>query len=120
MLLVLGANYVGFMDDLAVFDRALAGKEVEVVYQLRNGIRDLYPPGQTRKPSAPSNGSIRLSQQFAVDVTDADGSPDGLQPAFRPVSDSNKSGPNTFSPYSSSSEALRPPRPVGSASKRRT
>lgn len=43
VLLVLGANYVGYMDDLAVFDRPLTNAEVEAIYGLKNGIRELYP-----------------------------------------------------------------------------
>jgi hypothetical protein len=43
VLLVLGAAYVGYQDDLAVFDRPLTGAEVGRVYGLRNGVRDLYP-----------------------------------------------------------------------------
>ena len=43
VLLVLGASYVGYMDDLAVFDRALTDVEVDRIYGLKNGIRDLYP-----------------------------------------------------------------------------
>lgn len=43
VLLVLGANYVGYMDDLAVFDRPLTDVEVDRVYGLKNGIRDLHP-----------------------------------------------------------------------------
>jgi hypothetical protein len=43
VLLVLGASYVGYLDDLAVFDRPLTAVEVERVYGLRNGIRELYP-----------------------------------------------------------------------------
>ena len=43
MLLVLGAAYVGYQDDLAVFDRPLTDAEVEHVYGLKNGVRDLYP-----------------------------------------------------------------------------
>lgn len=43
VLLVLGAAYVGYQDDLAVFDRALTDAEVERVYGLKNGIRDLRP-----------------------------------------------------------------------------
>ncbi|MBM3996221.1 MAG: steryl acetyl hydrolase [Planctomycetes bacterium] len=42
VLLVLGANYVGYMDDLAVFDRALTEAEVQRVYGLKKGIRELY------------------------------------------------------------------------------
>ena len=41
VLLVLGAAYVGHMDDLAVFDRPLTDAEVDVIYGLKNGIRDL-------------------------------------------------------------------------------
>jgi hypothetical protein len=43
VLLVLGASYVGHMDDLAVFDRPLTAIEVERVYGLKTGIRELYP-----------------------------------------------------------------------------
>jgi hypothetical protein len=39
--LVLAAAYVGHMDDLAVFNRALTDREVEQVYQLPDGIRGL-------------------------------------------------------------------------------
>ncbi|MCA9011603.1 MAG: DUF1080 domain-containing protein [Planctomycetaceae bacterium] len=41
VLLVLGAAYVGHMDDLAVFDRSLNPDEVQQLYNLQNGIRDL-------------------------------------------------------------------------------
>lgn len=43
VLLVLGAAYVGHVDDLAVFDRPLTAAEVERVYGLRAGVRELYP-----------------------------------------------------------------------------
>jgi len=43
VLLVLGANYVGHMDDLAVFDRPLTVGEVVRIYGLEKGIRALYP-----------------------------------------------------------------------------
>lgn len=39
--LVLGAAYVGRMDDLGVFDRALTDAEVEALYKLPGGISDL-------------------------------------------------------------------------------
>lgn len=42
VLLVLGANYIGHMDDFAVFDRALTDVEVDRIYGLRDGIRELY------------------------------------------------------------------------------
>jgi hypothetical protein len=41
--LVLGAAYVGHLDDLAVFDRALTDAEVKQVMALKNGVRDLRP-----------------------------------------------------------------------------
>jgi len=41
--LVLAAAYVGFMDDLAVFNRALTDAEVTQVFQLKDGIRTLRP-----------------------------------------------------------------------------
>ncbi|HTU21438.1 MAG TPA: family 16 glycoside hydrolase [Gemmataceae bacterium] len=43
VLLVLGASYVGYMDDLAVFDRSLTDVEVDRIYRLKKGIRELYP-----------------------------------------------------------------------------
>lgn len=39
--LVLGASYVGRMDDLGVFDRVLTAAEVATLHQLKNGIADL-------------------------------------------------------------------------------
>jgi hypothetical protein len=41
--LVLGAAYVGHLDDLAVFDRALTDAEVRQLMALKNGVRDLRP-----------------------------------------------------------------------------
>jgi hypothetical protein len=43
VLLVLGAAYVGYQDDLAVFDRPLTDAEVGKLYELKNGVRELYP-----------------------------------------------------------------------------
>lgn len=42
VLLVLGAAYVGKLDDLAVFDRALTDEEVKHLHQLKDGVRELY------------------------------------------------------------------------------
>ncbi|MEO1984868.1 MAG: family 16 glycoside hydrolase [Fuerstiella sp.] len=42
VLLVLGASYVGHMDDLAVFNRVLSDAEVQQIYALKNGVRNLY------------------------------------------------------------------------------
>lgn len=39
--LVLGAAYVGHLDDLAVFNRALTDAEVKALHGLKNGVRDL-------------------------------------------------------------------------------
>ncbi|QDS92456.1 hypothetical protein FF011L_11990 [Roseimaritima multifibrata] len=44
VLMVLGASYVGHMDDLAVFDRVLNGEEVEHLYGLEEGVKELYAP----------------------------------------------------------------------------
>ncbi|MBI5801310.1 MAG: LamG domain-containing protein [Verrucomicrobia bacterium] len=41
--LVLGASYVGHLDDLAVFNRALTDAEVKVLNGLKNGARELHP-----------------------------------------------------------------------------
>lgn len=40
--LVLGAAYVGHLDELSVFDRALTTPEVVALHGLENGVRDLY------------------------------------------------------------------------------
>lgn len=39
--LVLGAAYVGYMDDLAVFNRALTDGEVKLLYGLQQGVQEL-------------------------------------------------------------------------------
>jgi hypothetical protein len=41
VLLVLGASYVGQIDDLAVFDRALTDNEVKQLYGLKQGVPEL-------------------------------------------------------------------------------
>jgi hypothetical protein len=41
VLLVLGAAYVGHLDDLAVFDRALSDSEVQHLHSLGQGVREL-------------------------------------------------------------------------------
>ncbi len=43
VLLVLGASYVGHMDDLAVFNRVLSDEEVKQLYGLKNGVAELHP-----------------------------------------------------------------------------
>jgi hypothetical protein len=48
VLLVLGAAYVGHMDDLAVFNRALADDEVSRLYQLKQGVKELHPRESSR------------------------------------------------------------------------
>ena len=40
--LVLGAAYVGHMDDVAVFDRSLTDAEVRQLHGLTHGVRELY------------------------------------------------------------------------------
>jgi hypothetical protein len=42
VLLVLGAAYVGHMDDLAVFNRALTDYEVKQLYALKQGAQELH------------------------------------------------------------------------------
>jgi hypothetical protein len=42
VLLVLGAAYVGHMDDLAVFNRVLTADEVKQLYELPRGAAELY------------------------------------------------------------------------------
>lgn len=39
--LVLGASYVGHMDDLAVFNRALTDNEVQLLFGLKQGVQEL-------------------------------------------------------------------------------
>lgn len=41
VLLVLGAAYVGHLDDLAIFDHTLTDGEIRVLHGLANGVRDL-------------------------------------------------------------------------------
>lgn len=41
--LVLGASYVGRLDDLAVFNRAMTDAEVTQLFSLKNGVRELHP-----------------------------------------------------------------------------
>jgi len=41
VLLVLGASYVGHMDDLAVFNRAITDDEVNLLYGLKQGVQEL-------------------------------------------------------------------------------
>ncbi|MEQ1850337.1 MAG: LamG-like jellyroll fold domain-containing protein [Chthoniobacteraceae bacterium] len=41
--LVLGASYVGQMDDLAVFNRALTDAEIQELFALKNGAGELHP-----------------------------------------------------------------------------
>jgi len=43
VLLVLGAAYVGHMDDLSVFDRPLTDVEIDRLHGLAKGVRELYP-----------------------------------------------------------------------------
>lgn len=40
--IMLGLSYIGLMDDLAIFDRALTSEEVEQLFALPNGVRDLH------------------------------------------------------------------------------
>ena len=44
VLLVLGAAYVGHMDDLSVYDRVLNSSEVRRLFALKEGARALHPP----------------------------------------------------------------------------
>ncbi len=37
----LGINYVGGLDDVAIFNQALSGKEVETLFKLKNGVSEL-------------------------------------------------------------------------------
>jgi Concanavalin A-like lectin/glucanases superfamily len=41
VLLVLGAAYVGHMDDLAAFNQSLTDRQVKTLYGLRDGVREL-------------------------------------------------------------------------------
>ena len=42
VLLTLGSSYIGRMDELAAFNRALTAAEVRMLYELKNGVRALY------------------------------------------------------------------------------
>ncbi len=39
----IGLNYVGLMDELAIFNKALSAEEVSFLYELHNGIRSILP-----------------------------------------------------------------------------
>ncbi len=41
-MIYLGIAYIGLMDDLALFDRALSPQEVKVLHRLRRGVAELY------------------------------------------------------------------------------
>jgi hypothetical protein len=41
--LTVGLAYTGFIDDLAVFNRELTDAEAQLVFSLRDGIRELHP-----------------------------------------------------------------------------
>lgn len=41
--IMLGLSYIGDIDDLAIFNRALTSAEVQTLYQLKNGVADLSP-----------------------------------------------------------------------------
>ena len=41
--LILGASYVGYLDDLAVFNRALNDEEVAKLHALKTGVAELHP-----------------------------------------------------------------------------
>ncbi len=48
--LVLGAAYVGHLDDLAVFNRALTDGEVRYLYELKQGVAELHGGMPLRSP----------------------------------------------------------------------
>ena len=39
--LTLGLSYIGWMDDVAVFNRPLTSEEVSVIFKLKDGVRGL-------------------------------------------------------------------------------
>jgi len=41
-LVMLGLNYVGMLDELAIFNRALADQEIRTLYQLKEGVGSLH------------------------------------------------------------------------------
>ena len=43
VLLVLGAAYVGHLDDLAAFNRPLTDAEVKMLFGLKRGVKELHP-----------------------------------------------------------------------------
>lgn len=49
----LGINYVGKLDEVSIFDRALTAREVELLHRLPGGIRDLPDPEKKKKPITP-------------------------------------------------------------------
>jgi len=39
--IMLGLGYIGFMDELAVFDKPLSAEEVQFIFELENGLKSL-------------------------------------------------------------------------------
>ena len=44
--IMLGLNYVGYIDELAIFDRSLDAAEIQSLYQLKQGIRSFLKDDQ--------------------------------------------------------------------------
>jgi hypothetical protein len=44
--IMLGLSYVGLIDDLAIFDRALTGEEIKTLYELPEGAAGLHRPSR--------------------------------------------------------------------------
>ena len=35
-------NYIGLMDDISLFNKALSADEIRILYNLKNGVAELY------------------------------------------------------------------------------
>ena len=40
--IMLGLGYIGKIDDITVFDKALNNDEIEIIYNLKGGVKELY------------------------------------------------------------------------------
>jgi hypothetical protein len=102
VLLVLGAAYVGHMDDLAVFNRALSPAEVQRLYELPKGVTEL----RSAEPAAPRASNHQKVMYFVDEQgkeqpvkTPADWERRrkdivvGLEATFGPLPDRSQLGP---------------------------
>jgi hypothetical protein len=83
--LVLGAAYVGHLDDLAVFNRAFSDAEVKQLFALKNGVRELHP--RCRQQPVFMHSPPTSRRQFLTALGDGVNDPDrvALMGNFHPI-----------------------------------